>query len=121
MKKFKYVLVMFLAMTATVSCSDDSDDNANPILGTWVLSESEAGFEISLEATFSDNNKGTMLTTVSFGEASETENIPFTWSTDGNQLTLVMNGETEVSTYLIVGNKLTITDEEGFITVLTRQ
>ena len=121
MKNFKYVLVMFLAMTAMVSCSDDSEDDANPIVGTWVLSESEAGFEISIEATFNENNKGTMLSTVSFAGESASENSTFTWSTDGDQLTMVIEGETEVSTYSISGNKLTITDEEGFNTVLTRQ
>ena len=121
MKIFKYVLVMFLAITAMVSCSDDSDDNVNPIVGTWLLSESEAGFEISMEATFNANNKGSLLASVSFGGVSETDNSSFTWSTDGDQLTMVMNGETEVSTYTIVGNKLTLTDEEGFISILTRQ
>lgn len=120
MKNLKFVLIMFVALTAAISCSDDSDDMTNPIVGTWVLSESDVGFEISLEATFKENNQGTMIATVNFGGESASENSSFTWSTEGDQLTMTMDGETEVSTYMIVGNKLTITDDEGLVTVLTR-
>ncbi len=122
MKKFKYVLVMFVALTASVSCSDESgEDIVNPILGTWGLSESEAGIEVSISATFSQNNKGTMVAIVSILGETATENSTFTWSTDGDQLTMVIDGETEVSNYSISGNKLTLTDIEGDITVLTRE
>ncbi len=122
MKKFKYVLVMFVALTASVSCSDESgEDIVNPILGTWGLSESEAGIEVSISATFSQNNKGTMVAIVSILGETATENSTFTWSTDGDQLTMVMDGETEVSNYSISGNKLTLTDADGDKTVLTRE
>jgi len=119
MKNLRYVMIMFIALTAAISCSDDSDD-VNPIVGTWTVSESEAGFSVSISATFEDDNKGTMLATVGFGGESATENSTFTWSTDGDQLTMVIDGETEVSTYSISGNKLTIIDDEGSQTVLTR-
>ena len=122
MKNLKYVLIMFVALTATVACSDDSDDaDVNPIVGTWGLSESESGFSVSLSVTFAENNKGTMVATVSFGGESETDNSSFTWSTSGNKLTMVMDGDTDVSTYSISGEKLTITDDDGTITVLTRE
>ena len=114
------MLIMFVALTTAVSCTDDGTDDVNPIIGTSVLSESAEGIEISLEATFHENNKGTMVATVSFAGESASENSSFSWSTEGDQLTMTMEGETEVSTYLIVGNKLTITDDEGEITVLTR-
>ena len=120
MKNFKYVMILFVALTATVSCSDDSADDVNPIVGTWAITESAEGIEISLEATFQENNKGTMMATVSFGGESASENSTFSWSTEGDQLTMTMDGETEVSTFVIVGNKLTITDSEGDITILTR-
>ena len=113
-------MIMFVALTAAISCTDDSDADTNPIVGTWTVSESEAGFSVSISATFEENNKGTMLATVGFGGESATENSSFTWSTDGDQLTMVIDGETEVSTYSISGNKLTITDSEGSITILTR-
>ena len=122
MKNLKYVLIMFVALTATIACSDDSDDSdVNPIVGTWGLSGAESGFEVSLSATFTANNKGTMVVTISLGGESQTENSSFTWSTSGDQLTIVMDGETEVSTYSISGNKLTLTDDDGTITVLTRE
>ena len=122
MKNLKYVLIMFVALTATIACSDDGDDgDVNPIVGTWEISESEAGFSVSISATFKENKSGTMVATVAFGGESETENSSFTWSTSGNQLTMVIDGETEVSTYSISGNKLTITDSEGTVLVLTRE
>jgi len=34
---------------------------------------------------------------------------------------LVIDGETQVATYSISGNKLTITDDEGEILILTRE
>ena len=111
---------MFVALTAAVSCTDDGGDDVNPIIGTWALSESAEGIEISLEATFNENNKGTMVATLSFAGESASENSSFSWSTDGDQLTITMDGETEVSTYFIIGNTLTITDDEGEITILTR-
>jgi len=120
MKNLKYVLVMFVALTAAVSCSDENGDDENPIVGTWIVSESEDGIAVSIEATFNEDNKGNMLASINFGDETITENNDFTWSTSGNKLTMEMNGETEVSTYVIVGNKLTITDGEGMITILTR-
>jgi hypothetical protein len=124
MKNLKYVLIMFVALTATIACSDDSDSddaNVNPIVGTWGISESDSGFSVSIEATFKENKTGTMVATVSFGGESETDNSSFTWSTSGDQLTLNMDGDTAVSTYSISGDKLTITDSDGDATVFTRQ
>ena len=114
---------MFIALSVSVSsCNDDDDDEiaGNPILGSWVLTEAEAGFEVSLLATFKENGAGTLTATVSIGGESQTETDNFSWSTDGDQLTMTMNGETEVSTYSISGNTLSITDSEGFVTELTR-
>lgn len=122
MKNFKYLLIMFVALSVSVSsCNDDDDDMGNPIIGTWSLSESDGDFEVGITATFKENGSGTLTATVTlFGEtASETDS--FTWSTDGDQLTMTMDGETEVSTYSISGDTLTITDDEGFVTQLTRE
>jgi hypothetical protein len=122
MKNLKYVLIIFVALTATIACNDDSDDpDINPIVGTWGMSESEDGITISISATFTENNKGTMVTTVTFEGETATETTSFTWSTSGDQLTVVMDGETMITTYSISGNKLTITDDEGFEVVLTRK
>ena len=122
MKNFKYAIFLFMALAVSVSCSDDGDDeiNGNPLVGSWIISESEAGFEISIRATFKQNSTGMLVTTVSIGGESESDSSGFTWSTSGDQLTLTIDGQSEVSTYSISGNKLTITDDEGSVTVLER-
>ena len=122
MKNFKYALFMFMALAVSVSCSDDGDDDTSgdPLVGSWIISETEGDFEISIRATFNENSSGTLVTTVSLGGESESETTPFTWSTSGDQLTLNIEGESEVTTYSISGNKLTLTDDDGSVTVLER-
>ena len=113
---------MFVALTATIACNDDNDDpEVNPIVGTWGMSETEDGITITISATFTENKKGTLVTTVSFEGETVTDTSSFTWSTSGDQLTMVMDGETVVITYSISGNKLTITDDDGIAVVLTRK
>jgi len=102
---------------------DDDIDGVNALVGTWGLIESEEGVEISLTVTFNENLSGTIATNLSNHLVGETEieYESFTWSTNGNKLTLIIDGETEISTYSISGNRLTMTDEDGKSTVLTRQ
>jgi len=123
MKNLKYVMIMFLALTMSVACSsdDDHDSTKDPLVGTWSVSESQEGLEISITATFNANFTGKLVTFFAFGGESESETENFTWSTNGNKLTLVIDGETQVATYSISGNKLTITDDEGEILILTRE
>lgn len=122
MKNFKYLLVMFIALSVSLtSCDDDGDDMGNPIVGSWGLSEEDGGFAVSLVATFAENGTGTLTATITIDGQSQSESDSFTWSTDGDQLSLTMDGETEVSTYSISGDTLTITDSEGFETELERQ
>ena len=121
MKKMKYLLIMVMAVMISVCCSDDDDDGVNPLVGTWGFTETFEGEEIALEVSFKENLTGTLLVTYTYeGEIEVDESENFTWSTSGNELTMVIGGETDVSTYLIVGNKLTITSD-GEITILTRQ
>lgn len=122
MKNLKYVLIMFVALTATIACSDDGDDgDVNPIVGTWSLSESEAGISVNYAFTFNENNKGDLAASISILGETETENSSFTWSTSGDQLTITIDGETDVATYSISGDKLTITYEGETVLVLTRE
>ena len=122
MKKIKYLLIMVLAITVSVSCSNnDSDDDVNALVGTWGFTEFDDGDEVSLTATFKANFTGTIVVVVTFDGGSESENSSFTWSTEGNKLTIEGDGETDTSTYSISGDKLTITDEDGEKIVLTRQ
>mgnify|MGYP000324299151 CR=1 FL=1 len=123
MKTFKYLLIMVLTVSLSVACSDDDekDGGNSSLIGSWEVSESIEGIEFNITATFNKNLSGTIVSVFTFEGETETETENFTWSTDGNKLTLVISGDTEVSTYSISGDKLTITDSEGFTTVLTRK
>ena len=124
MKQLKYVMIMVLAVmvsVSSISCSnDDNDSDKNDLVGTWVLSESADGFEYAISVTFNANLNGTLVVSATFEGVTETENSNFTYSTKGDQLTMVMDGETTVSTYSVSGNKLTITDD-GESVVFTRE
>jgi uncharacterized lipoprotein NlpE involved in copper resistance len=127
MKKIKYLFVMFVAVMVSVSCNNDDDDNFdggngdNALVGIWGLIELEEGVAISVTATFNENLSGTLVTSETFEGETASEFESFTWSTDGNKLRLIFDEETEILTYSISGDTLTVTDDEGFITVLTKQ
>jgi hypothetical protein len=114
---------MVLTVSLSVACSNDDEKDGvdSSLIGSWEVSELVEGFEINITATFNKNLSGTIVSVVSFEGETETETENFTWSTDGNKLTLVNSGDTEVLTYSISGDKLTITDSDGFSTVLTRK
>ncbi len=62
-----------------------------------------------------------MVIVSTFEGETQTETDNFIRSTSGNKLTVTTSGdEPEISTYAINGNKLTITDEDGFTLVLTK-
>ncbi len=123
MNKFKYLLVMFVAVMVSVSCSNDDDDDKasgnSDLVGTWGISESSDDLEINIKVTFNANATGKIISVYTIYGETETETDDFTWSTKGNQLTMVIGGETEISTYSISGNKLTVT-QDGETTVLTK-
>jgi hypothetical protein len=127
MKKFKYLFIMFVAVMVSVSCSNDDDDNYddsngdNALVGTWGFTESEDGVAISVTVTLNENLSGTLVTSETFEGETISENESLTWSTDGNKLRLIIDGETDKLTYSISGDTLTVTDEDGETTVLTRQ
>lgn len=114
MKKIKYLLIMVLALTLSVSCSDDNEDNNDSdLVGTWKMSESEEGYEYSVLVTFKSDASGTIVSVETFDGETESDTENFTWGTDGNKLTLVIDGDQETATYSISGNTLTITNEYG--------
>ena len=123
MLKIKNLLFAFV-LISFASCSSDDDDMGDvgnsALVGTWAMTESAGGIDFSLEATFNTNSSGTIVSVITLEGTPETETVNFTWSTDGDKLTLVIAGETEIFTYSISGDTLTITDQDG-VTVLTRQ
>jgi hypothetical protein len=64
---------------------------------------------------------GTSARAECFKEVTETKNESFAWSTNGNMLTLIINGVTDISTYSIYDDTLSIADEAELTTILARQ
>ncbi len=125
MKHIKYVLVLVFATMLAVSCNSDDDSNSDvndpALLGTWGLTETFEGEELVLRVTFNANKTGISVYQYTFEGETETETDNFTWSTNGNKLSISSSGDTEVLTYSIVGNKLTITDSSNEVSVFTKQ
>lgn len=126
MKHIKYLLVFVFAATLSLSCNNDDDNSSNPndsaLVGTWGATESEEGMEFSVRVTFNANGIGTLVSEATFEGETFTDTDSFTWSTNGNKLTINISGEaSETGTYAISGNRLTITDTDGEVTVLTKQ
>jgi hypothetical protein len=125
MKYIKYLFVMVFAVMLSVSCNSDDDSssvvNDPALVGTWETTGAEEGFEIEVDVTFKANNTGTTTVSTTFEGETFSESDNFTWSTNGNKLTIVSGGETDVITYSISGNELTTTDESGDVVVFTKQ
>ena len=99
MKKVFSILMVAFAMTAMVACDDKDDNsdngggnnggngfNAEMLVGTWrVESMTVNGQDMTPEnMLFTINEDGTGLA----NDNGETENNGFTWSMDGNQVTI---------------------------------
>ena len=110
MKKIKYLLILVVAVMVSVSCNTDDDDGVSALVGTWEMSDVDEDIEYSITVTFKASFSGTMVSVAFYEGESETDSESFTWSTDGNKLTLIIDGETEILTYSISGDKLTILD-----------
>tara|TARA_R100000935_G_scaffold13495_3_gene27080 strand:- start:1141 stop:1518 length:378 start_codon:yes stop_codon:yes gene_type:complete len=125
MKNIKYVLVLVFATIQAISCNSDDDSNSDvndsALLGTWELTETFEGEELVVRVTFNANKTGISIYEYTFEGDTETETDNFTWSTNGNKLSITSSGETEVLTYSISGNKLTITDSFNDVSVFTKQ
>ncbi len=63
----------------------------------------------NIMASFNENLSGTIVSVLSFEGETQTETQNFTWSTADNKLTLIIDGDTEVNTYSISRDKLTLT------------
>ena len=103
MKKFKHLLIIVLALTLSISCSDDDDDmdNDDKLIGTWEMSEVEEDYEYNVLVTFKSNGAGTSVYVETFDGETETDSENFTWSTEGNKLTIMIDGDEETSIYSI--------------------
>jgi len=124
MLKIKNLLFAFVLISLASCSSDDDKVGVSDLVGTWTSTRTatELGFVWSFDitATFKTDYSGTIVSVITVDGASETETESFTWSTDGDQLTLDLSGVAETATYSISGDELTITDEDGDI-VFIRQ
>lgn len=131
MKNFKYLFIMFVAVMASVSCSNDDDENFkddfednsgdSALVGTWGWTELEEGETITETVTFNENFSGTLVSSETFEGETESVFDNFTWSTNENKLRLIFNGETEILKYSISGDNLTVTTDDGETIGFTKQ
>ena len=119
----KIGIILLLMMVTLVSCSKDDDENVvNPLIGTWEynVTYTEENIIIEQVVTFNANNTGLLTVTGTFqGGVPTIETNNFTWKTNGNKLTIIIDNETQVGTYTISGNKLSMTFD-GETLIFTR-
>jgi hypothetical protein len=125
MKNIKFLSVILLSVLLSVSCNNDADNisdlNDSALRGVWESSEVDDGEELNITLTFNSNNTGSLVSKFTFDGETETESENFTWSTKGNKLTLIIYEDPTILTYSILGDKLTIMDEDGdVIFILTK-
>jgi hypothetical protein len=121
MKNIKYLLVLIVAVMACVSCDDDDEIMGDPALvGQWVYTEVDFPDFFSVTLNFESDLRGITESLSIIDNVEFTQIDSFTYSTNGNQLTVVIDGETEVSTYSISGNLLTI-DDTGDVIIFIKK
>lgn len=118
MKTIKFLsLLMFVALSAGfASCSDDDDFEAADLVGTWESTWSEGWYK---DTEYPDDNEewneattGKDVMVVMFnadGKGVDAAGDTFSWSLDGDKLTLVYSGK---YAYTSVGKVLKLTDKE---------
>lgn len=77
-----------------------STNTNNHLVGNWKMIDGS----FMLQFAFSRNNKGTLTTT----EDGESDSVRFSYSIRGNQMTIKWPDETDVTTFSVSGNKLSI-------------
>ena len=121
----KTVLVLLLSVMTFFSCSKDDDNNSTgsirtQLVGTWegYLNDADDG-NIYTISTYNSDGTGTLE------QFSET--IRVRWEVTSSSLTLYYldnnNNEygSEELTYTLEDNKITVTDDEGDVSVFYRQ
>lgn len=126
MKKCYYslmVMLMALVSVGVTSCSDDDEPDASDIVGTWRVDNSDW---IGLGATWFQFTKDGK-----FHEIDKPMSAPInvlvyhgTYTLSGNVLSITCNYEHGTTTvdfiYKVKGNKMTITNNDGYTQKLIR-
>ena len=123
MKKFNLALITILVIALGVfnSCDKEEDEPTNPILGTWELTETGDGYSFTLTITFNANKTGILKEEYIEDDSTESYTDNFTYSTDNNDLVLIIDEETIELTYSVSGNKLTISEEGEEMLIFTKK
>ena len=116
LKSWKILLlfVLLFGLFTVVGCSEDDEDK---IIGTWKLySEDGEVVDYNFMVTFTDD--GTFSYTIT--EDDFTESDSGTYSIVESVITIIFSdGETDVSTFVITDDTMTITDGDG-VSILKR-
>ena len=102
------------------ACGGDDDKDAppstNPIVGTWYIENESKGYQYYYEMTFNADNT-CMWWRYRYEGDSKTliDSKSGTYKIDGNQLSILYNGEEKPSTktFTINGNKMTTSEAGG--------
>ena len=130
----KYILTVIIALMLSVSCIEDEFGN---VAGTWLYPAMKSGeskkippkvdnCERNITTTFHKNLTGTLDKDKLCSSNHETNS--FIYNIKGDKLTITydhqsasgLNFNSGLNTYIISGNELTLTNEDGTITVLTK-
>lgn len=118
-KALTLMLAMLACMAMTSCSSDDDDEAASEIVGTWIMDD-----DVSI--TFNDNNTGYVIVPVdddddyafakSLTRAAQTQTINFTYNYNATAHTLTMTANSETETWTgvsVADGVLYATDSDG--------
>lgn len=128
--KFYGIIMMFVMMLGTAiafsSCSKNDDDEKS-VVGTWYSTYMDDYYKEEYTLTINANNTATMVMTETNMRTGrkDTDVENFTYSINGNIVTIVETGDDDVmaATFTVTGNQLIIIpigDEEDMM-IFTRK
>lgn len=122
-KSISYFLVLFILPLTFISCDSDSSTgpSSDSMVGTWELTGVEMTYEgitfnysaeeIDMSQTLVLNADGIFTVTTLISGSSEVETG--TWALQGENLTLVVEGETMVCLCSLSGSTMRLTFDSG--------
>lgn len=127
----KRIVISTLILTIFVACNKKSStqpEQTNALIGTWNLTTMKVDRiivnlddynDVPVEIKFNSDGTGTVwMEGYGYLEGSG----PFIWSTNGNQITIQLEGEDAASaTYSVNDNTLTLTFSDGWQFIFTKQ
>ena len=125
MAKFKSIhiilIISLLFCFFLPNCSDESSDDEETLVGTWILTKLiyDFGLGVTLEIDPAQQDLSMRLTvredktfTMVITEGGFTTTSHGEWATSGNKLFITEEGETEEFEYSLKGDKLQVSFEE---------